>query len=133
MPRGYAAWLATTTNPNNQAMKKKNEMQRGYMRFSKAYYATPGENTVVMVGLYSEDADAGTDGEFRFEWIPLDPRTGPTLQMQVFEDTFAVLPRFEDLIERLALVNGRNIQEPEFVALLNELGIKDFTNYEQRP
>jgi hypothetical protein len=102
--------------------------KRAYMRLSKEYFAAkiPAETIKVMVGWYHKDG--GTEGEFEFEWIKLSGELYPRLI--AFNDAWAVLWEFKDLLEKMANVDNQKIQEPEFCKLLDSLGIIDITQYE---
>jgi len=101
--------------------------KRAYIRSSKAYYAIlPNERERVMVGMYHPEG--GTSGEFEFEWILLDGKK--CARLNAFEDSWASLWLFKDLLEKMSEIDSEGIQEPEFCQLLNILGIIDITEYE---
>ena len=109
-------------------MKQFEGLIRGYHRSSKAWYADSvrKENTEVTFGMYEENA--GTIGEMTMEWIELGGRQ--CARLKAFEDSWAVLASFADLIQRMAEVDSEEIQEPDFCKMLDECGFKDLTAYE---
>lgn len=85
----------------------------------------------VIFGLY--DKQGGCIGEMGMRWYALNGTSGkdfgsqPTARLECFEDAFAVLSKFKELIKELGLVDSKNIQPKEFCAMLKRLGFKDMT------
>jgi hypothetical protein len=109
-------------------MKNHEEQHRGYHRSSKSYWAklTKPDRIKVQFGMYHPDGS--TTGEMKMEWAPFNYSLSPTLT--VHEDSWSVLALFPDLIQRLGEVDDKRLQEPEFCKILEELGFKDLTAYE---
>lgn len=102
---------------------------RGYHRSSKAWYchSVPG-NVSVMFGIYDANGE-GCIGEMEMEWVELD---GSYPQLKCFEDSWATLASFSDLLPLLAKVNDKHISEPYFAQMLDACGFKDLTQYENK-
>ncbi len=98
---------------------------RGYRRSSLAYYASVLEKVEVSFGLYHPEG--GSCSEMMVEWVVLDGV--PCARLKVFEDAFAALASFGDLIIELGKVDGQEIQEPDFVKILDKCGFVDMTAY----
>lgn len=104
---------------------------RGYHRYSKAWYAQIGKIEVQIV-LYAPFVDGKQDGcfgEFCIEWITIGRKLTPRLRC--FDDAWAALLEFSDLLEEMANVDGEDISEDAFCKILDRLGIEDMTNYTQ--
>lgn len=112
-------------------MANHKSMKRGYIRSHLAWYAKA--NHIVLpelnIGMFGSDDEGGTSGEFTIKWIDLNGQLCANLS--VFEDAWsAIFDKYKDLLKELAKVDGKNIQEPELVAILDKLGIEDITSYE---
>lgn len=121
-------------------MTKSNKPIRGYHHTSRAWYgractarAKPDYIDDVTFGLYFDD-EGGTRGEMTMKWTKLGGK--PTAQLRVFDDAWAVLAGFPDLIVALGKCDtgsgghrsgGRAITPLEFCALLDKCGFKDLT------
>jgi hypothetical protein len=112
---------------------KPDKTVRGYTVCTETWHAPAswladdGEVDRLMVGRYSTDGK-GCDAEFRVSWFQFDPDQPALLRLQLFEGAFQELVwRMNDLMEALALVDGRRISRPEFTALLDKLGFTDLT------
>lgn len=114
--------------PKNKIMKDHTGCIRGYYRSTKAYYAKkyPNENLNVMFGMYHPEG--GSSGEMQMEWQELGRDLVP--QLKVYDDSWSALGLFPDLIQELAQRDGQNITEDEFCSILDKLGFKDLTQYE---
>ena len=99
---------------------------RGYHRSSKAWYSHVVENIDVTFGMYDED-EGGTTGEMIMEWKELDGKL--TAQLKCFEDSWSALSLFPDLIQKLGEADSDEIQEEDFVKILDGCGFKDLTSY----
>jgi hypothetical protein len=111
-------------------MRDHSECKRAYIRSSKAFYSKllPRKTVKVMVGMYHPEG--GTSGEFEFEWIDLGmPKL--CVRLKCFDDAWDSLLQFKDLLHKMAELDDKNIEEPEFCKVLDELGIIDITQYEQ--
>jgi hypothetical protein len=100
---------------------------RGYYRGTKAYYAKnlQDDNLNVMFGMYHPEG--GSSGEMKMEWVDIGSKKTP--QLQVFDDAWDALGLFLDLIQQLAQRDDQNITDDEFCLILDRLGFKDLTEY----
>ena len=111
-------------------MKNHDGGKRAYIRSSKAYYASSlKEKVSVMIGIYY--AEGGTSGEFEVEFIELRNDKPLAARLKAFDDSWSALWLFKDLLEKMAEIDGQEIQEPEFCQLLDSLGIIEITKYER--
>lgn len=104
--------------------------RRAYIRPNKAHYAhiLKPDDISVTVGIYHPDG--GTSGEFTVRWIDLPNKL--CTKLEAFEDSWLVLYKhFQDLLAKMSEVDGKEIQEPAFCRLLDDLGIVDITEYER--
>ena len=101
------------------------ENKRGFFWTEKAWYAKSINDQDVMFGMYG-DGD-GLYGEMAMEWEELGGKEVPKLQ--VYNDGWEVLVSFQDLLQRLAGVNGENITQGQFVEILKGCGFEDLTPY----
>ena len=99
---------------------------RGFYWSSKAWYADTINRNDIMFGNYGEDDDPY--GEMCMVWDTLDFENVP--QLQVYNDAWAVLNEYKDVLEELAKVDNKNITEEEFIGILLKCGFKDLTPYE---
>lgn len=104
---------------------KFNGATRAYYRFSKSWYAKEGEVVEVAVGLYHEGG--GCSGEFTFAWEVLAGK--PTPVLRAYDDGWAALMEFQDLLQSMAELDGMDTSEEEFCKVLDSLGIEDWTRY----
>jgi hypothetical protein len=110
-------------------MKNHEGGKRAYIRSSKAYYKSVLKGDVsVAIGIYY--AEGGTSGEFEVEFVELIKGKPLAARLKVFEDSWNALSLFKDLLEKMAEIDGQEIQEAEFCQLLDSLGIIDITQYE---
>lgn len=111
-------------------MTDHNGCKRAYIRSSKAYYSNVLDGEIsIMVGMYHRDG--GTSGEFEIEWEKLTEDKPLVARLKAFEDSWSALWLFKDMLEQMAEVDSKEIQEPEFCTLLDSLGIIDITEYER--
>lgn len=101
------------------------EYVRGYSVSNRAYYAGKHETDAIVLGVYHE-CD-GTIAEFSIVWEKLMGST--FLQLRAFSDSWKVLPNFSDAIEALSTVS-EEITVDELILVLQSLGLKDLTKYE---
>lgn len=108
-----------------------NRSDRGFYWFSKAWYntLTGDDKHNITFGLYCEEGKEGCIGEMSMRWYNLGGKVTPKLEC--FDDSFAVLASFPDLIYELAKLDNTDFTEEQFVKLLLELGFKDLTQYTQ--
>ena len=108
-------------------MSKNDIAIRGYSRSSKAWYAKHliYDNIEVNFGMYYPNG--GTDGEMTMEWIKVGSDLCAILKC--FQDGWAVLSLFTDLIQKLSEVNSQLIQEEDFCKILDNCGFVDMTAY----
>jgi len=84
----------------------------------------------VMFGLYGEDSDkGGTTGEMSIRWYNLGSRYDSKLipQLAVFDDAWANLATFKDVLDEMAKVNNQNITVRQFIDILVKCGFEDIT------
>ncbi len=103
---------------------------RAFHWSTRAWYASvchrPDVVESIMFGHYNPEG--GTTGEMEMRWENLGGNACPRLC--VFDDAWAVLATFPDLIARLGELDNQRITAEAFVALLLSLGFKDLTAYE---
>lgn len=103
-------------------------VRRGFYHTSAAWYGKTiqlPDRAVdeVMVGLYPEDG--GTNGEFSVKWYELAGKATPKLE--VYDDAWAALAQFRDLLDAMADVAGKDITPHELCYILIECGMADLT------
>jgi hypothetical protein len=106
------------------------EYIRGFHWSNKAWYAESNriKNGQIVFGIYA--IDGGTTGEMIMQWIELCGKNVP--QLQAFDDSWKVLAGFKDVIDALALVDGKCMTDYDFAKILKDCGFKDLTAYEMR-
>lgn len=109
-------------------MKDRHEgCERGFTIFSESWYSkTPQPDGVVdeiMIGMYHPEG--GTTGEFGVRWTMLGRELTPRLE--VFNDAWNALLRFDDLLHWMASVDDKHVTPQAFAEALRGLGIKDLT------
>ena len=104
-------------------------MKRGFVVLSKAWYAKAclanrDYTDEVTFGMY--DTNCGCVGEMAVKWFktPCAPR------LEVFDDSWAVLATFADVIKAMGRKNDLNITPDQFAEILVELGFEDRTETE---
>ena len=117
-------------------MKQDKDDYRGFTNCGEAYYHksigfSKGATGEVFLGLCA--AGGGTKGEMKMEWIELGGKSVP--QLQVFDDGWAVLASWPDLLAELAKVgcdsmSEKSITPKEFCEILLRLGFTDNTTRE---
>lgn len=105
--------------------------KRGFTQLSKAWYADANlknskYSDQIMVGYYADEG--GTPGEFSIKWKSLSNNSVPRLM--VYDDSWAVLTEFSDLLDKMAEVDDKNITPDEFARMLESLGIENMTQFE---
>ncbi len=112
-------------------MKNHDGCYRGFVWYSKAYYADSLNN--IKLGIIDEitfgmyDPEGGTSGEMSMVWTKLGNDIVP--QLRVYDDAWSALALFTDLIQRLGERDGENIKPGEFVQILIDCGFTDDTEY----
>ena len=111
------------------AAKDFSDCMRAFYSVSAAYYARPGDPHEVMIGMYHPGG--GTSGEFAIRWHELGTLTRKISapRLEVFDDGWAALAHFRDLLKWLASKDGKNITHDELVAQLKAMGLQDRTAY----
>ena len=108
-------------------------MKRGFTVLSKSWYGKAclkGVDYVdeVMFGLYDGKGviTGNTEGEMAMKWykFPRAPR------LEVFDDSWAVLATFTDVIKAMGRKNDLNITPNQFAEILVDLGFEDMTQTE---
>ncbi len=107
-------------------------MKRGFYHVSKAWYADSAlkgrEYTdEVIFGLYCDQG--GTTGEMGVRWGDLENKNTPKLHC--FDDAWAVLAGFKDVIDEMGKVDDQNIKPEEFCVILLKCGFEDLTPVKQ--
>jgi len=99
---------------------------RGFYWLNKAWYAKANKlkNGRIAFGIYNITG-GGTTGEMIMKWHDLGDCFAPRLE--AFEDSWKSLASFKDVIDVLALVDGKRISEEEFVKILLDCGFTDLT------
>jgi hypothetical protein len=105
--------------------------RRGFYVLSEAWYgkawlreADAGDE--IMIGLYYPSG--GTAGEFALRWRQVGEHLSPRLE--IFSDTWVVLPHFADLLARLPELATTRPTAAQVVLLLKELQMADLTERE---
>ncbi len=104
-------------------------MIRGFHILSQAWYADANLRGArwlddVIFGLYDEE-NGGTDGEMSVKWYDLGGRIVPKLEC--FDDAWATLVEFTDVITMLGNKDGQNITPDKFAEILLSRGFRDLT------
>jgi len=108
-------------------MKNLTGTTRGYHRFSKAWYHKSCPDIEINFGMFDLE-DGGTTGEMSMVWQKLGGKLVP--QLRSFDDSWAVLASFSDLIVKMGEADEENLQEKDFAKMLDGCGFKDLTIYE---
>jgi len=108
------------------------DVRRGFSHLSRAWY---GRDTLarrggyvdeVTFGLYHERG--GTRGEMSMRWVVIDREAVPILR--AYDDAWAALAGFSDVIGYLATRDDDNMTPAEFCEALLALGFRDRTETE---
>lgn len=105
---------------------------RGFFWSSRAWYhreAITTQEEEITFGIYPDGGNQGTIGEMRVVWEEWGEAQVP--QLRVYDDAWAILSGFSDLLDYMAGSNAINITPEEFVEILKECGFKDLTPYEK--
>lgn len=108
------------------------EFYRAFIDSNKAFYAKhlPRFDTSIKYEIYfGEYTEGDILGEMRMVWQELGGQSVP--QLCVFDDAWATLKRFSDLLDILAQRDNQNITPVQFVGILKSLGFRDDTTYEE--
>lgn len=123
----------TTTTDDNAPV-------RGFHHASRAWYRAVIDRPEISIGLYHPKG--GTSGEFLVRWHKLGS-LGLAPCLEVFDDAWHVLPKFNDVLEGLAALRPVEEKasyfaarrapttEDEICALLLRCGLADLTAYTQ--
>ena len=103
-----------------------NEARRAFVWSSRAWYRSVAPENEIVFGMYYPDG--GTDGEMSMRWYDLGGSEVPRLE--VYDDSWAVLASFSDLLATLATWDDENIDQELFVKILLEHGFVDDTKYD---
>ena len=108
-------------------MGEGNKHIRGFHWANKAWYADANKYKygLINLGIYSKEG--GTTGEFCVKWEEIAGKLVPCLR--AFDDSWAVLAQFKDVLDELGKVDDKNITDAEFVKILLRRGFTDLTNY----
>ena len=103
------------------------EAIRAFYRSTEAWYGpSPWIDNDIYFGLYSPEG--GTYGEMSIEWIELEGRQVPKLQ--VYDDAWYLLEEFYDVLKWLADHSNHDVTPEEVMAGLLSHGFKDQTERE---
>lgn len=103
---------------------------RGFHHHNRASYAkrvSLPDRVVDQVNFGYFANDGGCAAEMKMEWRILSDPTKPAARLCAFQDSFAALLRFHDVISALAAWDGKYIRPDEFCRLLVEHGFADRT------
>ena len=89
------------------------------MDIYRSYYIANDKK--IMFGL-NERGD-GTLGEMAMQWVALGGDCVP--QLRVFDDAWATLFTFADLLEKMAEVDDQNISPADFINILKECDFEE--------
>lgn len=102
---------------------------RGFRIRSESWYGrflnSVGCCEEIMIGMYADDDRGGTSGEFAIRWLHVGGRQVPRLE--VFDDGWNALTRFDDLLKWLASVDCRKVTPRQVADALVSMGVKDMT------
>ena len=108
-------------------MKDHSGCNRQFVQVSRAWYAKSSlvDDTIdeIVIGFYHPDG--GTTGEFVLQWVCINNRPTPILYS--FEDSWNALWSFQDLLEKMADLDGENPSPEQICQILLELGVEDAT------
>ena len=104
-----------------------NKHIRGFHWANKAWYAEANKikNGLINFGIYT--SEGGTTGEMSVTWEEIGRKLVPCLW--AFDDSWAVLAEFKDVLKELGKVDDKNITDTEFVEILLRCGFTDLTRY----
>jgi len=86
--------------------------------------ALPWRGPCIFFELYSDGPNV-IHGEMCIEWESVGHEIAPRLK--VWNDGWAALAISDDLLKRLAAINGKNATIDDIAALLTECGFRDTT------
>jgi hypothetical protein len=106
-------------------------INRYFVHLSKAWYGNANLKDVEYkddVWVLIEDENNNMIGEFGFRWYIIGNNL--TAHLEVFDDAFKALSLCKDLIDELKEWDNKYIQPEQIVKVLERLGFKDITPYE---
>jgi len=108
-------------------------MKRQFIQWSRAWWNGDtlrrlNETEKITIGLYGKNGS--TAGEFCIRWVPLSGES--CAQLTVFEDAWAALSQFEDVLKGLAKLNGTNPSPEKIVKMLRKCGV-EYATPEKQP
>ena len=114
-------------------MGKHDGCERRYYHPSRAWYGEAHLRDAdyvdeIMIGFYGIDPDGGTTGEFAIRWMKLGGKVTPFLC--VYDDAWNTLWECRDVLERLAQIDGQDVEPDVIRQILEECGIRDATETE---
>jgi hypothetical protein len=109
-------------------MKDHKGAHKGFVHLSRTWYAKHALRAgdiidEVMFGFYY--GGGGTSGEMSVRWSELGGAIVPRLE--VYDDAWDALNEFKDVIEKMAEVDGENINPEQFCKILLSCGFRDDT------
>ena len=109
-------------------MGKHDDSKRGFIWSSRAWYAEAADcKHEISFGMYARGG--GTTGEMHVKWHQVGGKWVPRLEC--FDDAWAALSTFGDLLKEMGLLDNVTPTEERFVEMLKRCGFKDMTAYEQ--
>jgi hypothetical protein len=109
-------------------MKDFSDCYREYILLSEAFYAETtlrDADYVDEVNFQLASHGGGTAGEMTIRWYRVGGFLSPRLEC--YDDAWAVLGTFKDVIDAMAEVDNQNITPKQFCQLLDKLGFVDGT------
>lgn len=105
------------------------ECHKSYVRLSEAWYyrrelRSPDVTDEVSFGY--RHSEGGTLGEMAIQWTCLDGGK-PALCLITYNDAWAALATFKDVIDAMAEVDSERITPRQFCAILDQCGFIDET------
>jgi len=105
-------------------------MIRGFYWVNREWHAKhmQGLPPCIEFGMYNENGQGGGIGEMNVIWKEFE--VGKSVpQLCVFDDGWAVLESFADVIKEMAKHDNKNLTDQQFVELLKSCGFRDLTPY----
>jgi hypothetical protein len=102
----------------------KNHQIRAFYYFPKSAPSDPPE---IFFGIYAPNGGLLDGGECCMRWLELSGQLTPRLH--AYDDSWRVLASFsDDLLQRLAEVDDKNISPEQFIEILKSCGFVDQTH-----
>ena len=105
------------------------DCKRTFTHLSRAYYGNSILKTarhIDEVNIHTESPEGGIYATLSIRWYDLHTAT-PAPRLEVFDDSWAYLPKFLDLLQELAKLDNRNATPEQICAVLTACGFEDMT------